>query len=83
MEEIRIDCANQSAEELRLAKEQAQLAFRLNHTMPMTDEYNELLQQLFPTMGEGSRVNTPLTVVRAHNVKIGRNVVGMNGCVMM
>lgn len=83
MEEIRIDCANQSAEELRLAKEQAQLAFRLNHTMPMTDEYNELLRQLFPTMGEGSRVNTPLTVVRAHNVKIGRNVVVMNGCLMM
>lgn len=83
MEEIRIDCANQSAEELRLAKEQAQLAFRLNHTMPMTDEYNELLQQLFPTMGEGSKVNTPLTVVRAHNVKIGRNVVVMNGCLMM
>ena len=34
-------------------------------------------------MGEGSRVNTPLTVVRAHNVKIGRNVVVMNGCLMM
>ena len=83
MEEIRIDCANQSAEELRLAKEQAQLAFRLNHTMPMTAEYDELLRQLFPTMGEGSRVNTPLTVVRAHNVKIGRNVVVMNGCLMM
>lgn len=36
MEEIRIDCAHQSAEELALAKEHAQLVFRLNHTMPMT-----------------------------------------------
>ena len=83
MEEIRIDCAHQSAAELQLAKEQAQLCFRLNHTMPMTEEYDQLLHQLFPTRGEGSRVNTPLTVVRAHNVKIGRNVVVMNGCLMM
>ena len=28
-------------------------------------------------------MNTPLTVVHAHNVKIGRNVVVMNGCLMM
>lgn len=83
MEEIRIDCANQTAEEMALAKEQAQLVFMLNHTMPMTEEYDVLLHRLFPDMGEGSRVNTPLTVVRAHNVKIGRRVIIMNGCLMM
>ena len=83
MEEIRIDCAHQSEEELALAKEQAQLAFRLNHTMPMTEEYDELLHRLFPDMGEGSRINTPITVVRAHQVKIGRRVIIMNGCLMM
>ena len=66
-----------------MAKEQAQLVFRLNHTMPMTDEYDELLHRLYPNMGEGSRVNTPLTVVRHHEVKIGRHVVIMNGCLMM
>ena len=38
MKEIRIDCAHQSEAELALAKEQTQLVFRLNHTMPMTDE---------------------------------------------
>ena len=37
MKEIRIDCAHQSEAELALAKEQTQLVFRLNHTMPMTD----------------------------------------------
>ncbi|MDO4180648.1 MAG: DapH/DapD/GlmU-related protein [Bacteroidales bacterium] len=83
MEEIRIDCAHQSEAEFALAKEQAQLLFRLNHTMPMTEEYDELLRRLFPDMGEGSRVNTPLTVVRAHNVRIGRRVIIMNGCLMM
>lgn len=83
MEETRIDCAHQSEEELQLAKYQAQTAFRLNHTMPMTEEYDQLLHKLFPTMGEGTRVNTPITVVRAHNVKIGRHVIIMHGCLMM
>ena len=83
MKEIRIDCAHQSEEDLLLAKEQAQLLFRLNHTMPMTEEYDELLYRLFPDMGTGSRINTPLTVVRAHHVKIEKNVIIMNGCLMM
>lgn len=83
MEEIRIDCSNQSSEELALAKKQAQLIFRLNHTMPMTEEYDELVKEIFPELGEGSRINTPLTVVRPHKVKIGKNVVVMNGCLMM
>lgn len=83
MEETRIDCAHQSAEELALAKEQAQLAFRLNHTMPMTEEYDESLRRLFPDMGEGSRLLAPVTVVRAHRVKIGKRVIIMPGCLMM
>lgn len=83
MEEIRIDCGHQSEEDLKLAKEQSQLLFRLNHTMPMTEEYSDLLHLLFPNLGEGTRVNTPITVVRAHCVKIGSKVVIMNGCLMM
>ena len=83
MEEIRIDVDKQSPEELEKAKECAQLTFKLNHTMPMTPEYDELVHRLFPDMGEGSRVGTPLTVVRAHKVKIGKRVTVMNGCLMM
>lgn len=55
MEDIRIDCAHQSEAELVLAREQSQLVFRLNHTMPMTAEYDELLHRLFPEMGSESR----------------------------
>lgn len=80
---IRIDCSNQTAEELALAKRQAQLIFKLNHTMPMTEEYDELVHEIFTELGEGSRINTPLTAVRPHKVKIGRNAVVMNGCLMM
>lgn len=83
MEEIRIDCANQSPEDLALAKRHAQLVFRLNHTMPMTEEYDNLVREIFPSIGEGSRIMTPLTAVRPHMVNIGKRVIIMNGCLMM
>ena len=51
--------------------------------MPGTAEYDELMREIFPKMGENSRVVTPLTAVRPHMVKIGRNVVVMPGCLMM
>lgn len=83
MEEIRIDVDAQSPEELELARNQAQLLHRFNQSMPGTNEYDNLMRSLFPDMGEGSRVNTPLTVVRPHKVKIGKGVIVMNGCLMM
>lgn len=83
MEEIRIDVTKQTPAELELAGEQARLLFRFNGTMPGTSEYDELTHRLFPTMGEGSRVGAPLSGVRFNNVKIGRNVVVMPGCLMM
>lgn len=83
MEELRIDVTLQTAEELALANEQTQLVFRFNHTMPGTDEYQQLMHAIFPAMGEGSRVSAPLSGVRFHNVSIGRNVIVMPGCLMM
>lgn len=83
MDEIRIDCAHPSAEEAALAKQQMQTLFKLNHTMPATEEFDSLLKELFPAMGEGSRVNTPLSGVRFNKVTIGKNVVVMPGCLMM
>lgn len=83
MEEIRIDCAHQSEKDVAMAKQQMQTLFRLNHTMPATEEFDLLLKELFPDMGEDSRVNTPLSGVRFNKVKIGKNVVIMPGCLMM
>lgn len=80
---IRIDVTKQSTEELALANEQAQLIFTFNHTMPSTAEYVELMHRIFPEMGEGSRVSSPLTAIRPHMVKIGKNVIVMPGCLMM
>ena len=83
MEEKRIDCSKQTPEELALAKKQAQTLFKLNHTMPYTEEYDALVKELFPTIGEGSQMNTPLMGVRFHEVKIGKNCVITNNCLMM
>ena len=83
MEEIRIDVTRQSREELDLAARHSRLIFEFNHTMPGTPEYETLMRDIFPTMGEGSRVDTPLTAVRPHMVSIGKEVVVMPGCLMM
>lgn len=83
MKEIRIDVTKQTAEELALADTHARLLFEFNHTMPATPEYDALMHRIFPSMGEGSRIATPLTAVRPHMVNIGRNVVVMPGCLMM
>lgn len=83
MEEIRIDVTKQSPEELALAARHAQLIFKFNHAMPATAEQDELMHSIFPDMGQGSVVNAPLTAIRPHMVKIGRNVVVMPGCLMM
>lgn len=83
MEEIRIDCLNQTEQELAAAKELRQNIFRLNHTMPDTEEYRELLHKVFPHLGTDCRVETPFAGIRTANVKFGRNVIIMPGCLMM
>jgi hypothetical protein len=83
MDELRIDLRNATSEEIAQGVKDAQLCFKLNHTMPYTDEYDDLVQQLFGEFGEGSRLMTPTTVVRGKNVKIGKRVVIMNNSLFM
>lgn len=83
MEELRIDTRKQTPEEREQGMRDAQINFKLNHTMPYTDEYNDLVKQLFGEIGEGSRVMPPTTVVRGQNVKIGKRVVIMNNSLFM
>ena len=62
-------------EQLKIGKRNAEIIFRLNHTMPMSDEYQALLRELFgDNLGEGSSVMSPIQGVCFENVKIGKNV---------
>ena len=70
-------------QEMERGMRDVRLVFGINHTMPYTDEYNELVSQLFGEFGEGSRLMTPTTVVRGKNVKIGKRVVIMNNSLFM
>lgn len=83
MEEIRIDLRKATPEERAGDAKNRQLNFEFNHTMPETEESLRLMHELFPHVGEYSRVSAPVTVVRPGNVKIGNRVVVMNNCLMM
>lgn len=85
MEEIRIDTRKQTPEEMAEAVQVSQLSFKLSQTMPYTPEYNAILTELFSKngIGEGTRIMPGLTVVRPGCVKLGKNCVIMNNCLMM
>ena len=75
MTEERVDLRVSTPEEREQGKRQAQLVFKLNHTMPMTDEYAEILNQLFEDrIGDGSNVAAPIQGACFDRIKIGRNV---------
>ena len=84
MEEIRIDVTKQTKEELEQAAHYAKLVHQFNHAEPFSKEWWSLQREIFKDrIGEGSRVMSPLTAVRPNEVTIGKNVVVMNGCLMM
>ncbi len=84
MQEQRVDPRLTTAEEHAEGVRQAQVLFKLNHTMPYTDKYNALVRELFgDNISEGSWVMPRLTGVCFDRVHIGKNVMIMNNCLMM
>ena len=84
MQEQRVDPRLATAEEHAEGVRQAQVLFKLNHTMPYTDEYNALVRELFgDNLSEGGWVMPGLTGVCFDRVHIGKNVMIMNNCLMM
>ena len=82
MEEFRIDMRKPEEADPVEGIRCAQLCF--NHMMPYTEEYNELVKELFMgNIGENTRVMPPVTVVRGNKVRIGKNVVVMNNSLFM
>lgn len=84
MEEFRIDMRKPEEADPEEGIRCAQLCFKINHTMPYTEEYDALVKELFMgNIGENSRVMPPVTIVRGNSVKIGKNVVVMNNALFM
>lgn len=83
MQEERIDIRKRTSEELAEIDRQEKVLFRLNHTMPGSEDYDGLVRQLFSHVGDGSRVLSPMTVVHGDKVHIGNNVIVMPNSLMM
>ena len=83
MEEVRIDLRIPNPEREAEGKRSTQLCFKINHTMPMTEECNALIKELFPNSGENLNLQPPLQCNLGANVKIGKNVSIMYNVLMM
>lgn len=80
MEEVRIDIRKQEPERIEEAKRSSELCFKINHTMPTSPDCKRLIDELFNnTLGEGTIINPPIFTLLADKVKIGKNVVILNG----
>ena len=75
MEEIRVDMRQRDAYDLETYAKHEELVFRLNHTMPRTPEYQEILDELFGgRLGEGSFLRAPLAGAAFDKMIIGKGV---------
>lgn len=83
-EEIRVDMRKMTAEERAKGAAIMQLLYKLNHTMPMTEEYLDVLGELFEgRIGEGSFVAAPLAGAALDKVTIGNHVYVNTNALMM
>ena len=74
-EEIRVDIRIPNSEGSKEAIRASQVMFKLNHTMPFTDDYNSLLKELFgDNLGEDSFVAAPISGACVSSMKIGNHV---------
>lgn len=82
--EVRVDLRNVDPDNRAESQRCARLIFRLNHTMPGTEEYQALLQELFGgNLGEGSYVAAPISGACVSSMKIGKNVFINSGMLAM
>lgn len=80
MSEIKIDLNIPDEEREAEIRRSRQLCFKLGNTMPMTEEYSALVNELFGNnIGENSNIDAPLYIHTAKDIKIGKNVTVLNG----
>ena len=75
MEELRVDMRKLQPEMRELYRKQSELVFKLNHTMPQTDEYMSLLRELLgDNLGENSTINPPFSGAAFDKLVLGKNI---------
>lgn len=80
----RVDMDDMTEEELQQSFRQSQLLYKLNHTMPMTPEYDEVLKELMgDNLGDNSRIMAPLSGATLDKLVVGNNVFINSNCLAM
>lgn len=80
MNEFRVDINKQDPERIAEVKRSSDLCFNINHTIPSSLKCKKLIDELFNnTIDTSTVINPPLFVILGNKVKIGKNVVIMNG----
>lgn len=75
MEFKRVDMREMTPEEMIEAHKMSEIVFKINHTMPNTEEYNYLLKELLgENIGENSMIMAPIAGAAFDYLKIGNNV---------
>ena len=83
-QEVRVDLREIDPDNRAENQRCTQLMFRLNHTMPGTEEYQTILKELFgANLGEGSYVAAPISGSCVSSMKIGKNVFINSGLLAM
>ena len=73
--EIIVDLRKTTQEEHETGRKITELLFKLNHTMPMSAEYSDVLKELFgDNIGTGTYITAPLNGAALDRMKIGNNV---------
>ena len=71
----RVDMREMTPEEMVKAGEMAEIVFKLNNTLPNSEEYDSLLKELFgDNLGENSRIMAPIAGAAFNYIEIGNNV---------
>ena len=78
----RVDMRELSEDELINSASEIENVFKFNHTLPRSDEYMELMDDLFD-IGENSFVMTPVSGAAFDKIKIGDNVFINSNCLFM
>ena len=75
MEEIRIDMRDKSYQNAAAGARNEELVFKLNHTLPTSQEYKDILHELFDgRIGENSFLHAPLAGAAFEKITIGSGV---------
>ena len=75
MDYERVDIREMTPEGLNKAIKMTEIVFKINHTLPNTEEYNDLLKELFgDNLGENTQIMAPISGAAFDQMKIGNNV---------